>query len=187
MAGSGSGTAGRSLCLIVCGAGPAPHVGTLISLAQADGWTLQLVATAAAVPMLDLPALEAAVGSPVRTDYSGNGTGPRTRSSAPDAVIIAPATYNTINKLAVGINDTYPLNVAAEAIGRPTPVVVLPFVNTALAARRPFADAVRHLRDEGVRVLLGPGQWNPHPPGTGGQHIAQFPWQAALEAATRRA
>ena len=104
------------------------------------------------------------------------------RSSAADGLIIAPATYNTINKLALGINDTYPLNVAAEAIGRRTPVIIAPFVNTALAARRPFTTAVQQLRLEGVRVLFGAGEWTPHPPGTGAEHSARFPWNKAVEA-----
>jgi hypothetical protein len=105
-----------------------------------------------------------------------------TRSKPADAVIVAPATYNSINKLALGVNDTYALNVVAEAIGGQTPVVILPFVNSALAARRPFGQAVESLRAEGVHVLLGPGQWLPHEPGTGEQRIASFPWVTALEA-----
>ncbi|GGK73729.1 hypothetical protein GCM10012284_04530 [Mangrovihabitans endophyticus] len=84
-----------------------------------------------------------------------------------------------------GINDTYALNVAAEAIGRKTPTAILPFVNTALAARRPFRQAVEALRSEDVTVLLGPGQWKPHPPGTGDQQAHEFPWQTALLAVTR--
>jgi hypothetical protein len=42
---------------------------------------------------------------------------------------------------------------------------------------------VESLREEGVRVLFGPGQWLPHLPGTGGERIASFPWAAVLGAA----
>lgn len=170
------------LCLIVCGAGPAPHVGVLVELAQADGWTVRIVATPAAMDFLDDAELARQTGFPVRSDYGAPGQ-PRAHSSAADAVIIAPATYNTINKLALGINDTYALNVAAEAIGRGVRTVILPFVNAALAARQPFQRAVAGLRQEDVTVLYGPGQWMPHPPGTGGEHIATFPWKGALAAA----
>jgi len=100
-----------------------------------------------------------------------------------DAVIVAPATYNTINKCAQGISDTYALGVLAEAVSLPSPVVILPFVNSALAARDPFRRAVAQLRDEGVYVLLGPGQFEPHPPGTGGQQVDTFPWRLALDTA----
>ncbi|HET6481319.1 MAG TPA: flavoprotein [Actinoplanes sp.] len=173
----------KTLLIIICGAGPAPHAGRLISLANKTGWTTRVIATAAAVKMVNVAALEAFAGSPVRTDFNpnGRGTGAASSSSA-DALIIAPATYNTINKLAGGVNDSYPLNIVAEALGRRTPTAILPFVNTALAARRPFLNAVADLRSEGAKVLFGPGQWMPHPPGTGGAHLDSFPWGMALEA-----
>lgn len=173
----------QTLCVIVCGAGPAPHVGRLVDLAHADGWSVRLVATPAGLGFLDAQALAHQTASPVRHDYSPPGH-PRAHSGTADAVIIAPATYNTVNKLALGINDTYALNVAAEAIGRGVPTAVLPFVNTALAARHPFHHAVTALRGEGVTVLFGPGQWTPHPPGTGGDHLDSFPWHSALAAVT---
>jgi phosphopantothenoylcysteine synthetase/decarboxylase len=173
--------AARTLSLIVCGAGPAPRAGILVRLARAAGWRVNVIASGAALAMIDVAGLERDAGSALRTDYSAyvGRSGPR--SSAADAVIIAPATYNTVNKLALGINDTYPLNVASEAIGQGTPTAVLPFVNTALAARRPFQAAVEALRSEGVHVLFGPGERVPHPPGAGSRHLHEFPWHRPLE------
>jgi len=173
---------GRVLAVIVCGAGPAADVGALVKLAQQHGWTVQLIATPAALDFLDIPALEALTGTAVRDSYRSPGD---PRSQRADAVIVAPATYNTICKCALGISDTYALGILAEAVSLPIPVVILPFVNSALASRRPFQHAVSQLRDEGVRVLLGPGEFEPHPPGTGGQQIDAFPWQLALDEAER--
>jgi hypothetical protein len=102
-----------------------------------------------------------------------------------EAIIVAPATYNTICKLALGISDTYALGTLAEAVGRGIRVVILPFVNSALASRRPFNEAVAALREEGVRVLLGAGQWTPHPPGAGGERVSVFPWHLALDTLSR--
>ena len=53
--------------------------------------------------------------------------------------------------------------------------MVLPFVNTALAGRAPFRRSVESLRDEGVRILLGPGGIQPHPPRTGGDRTDSSP------------
>jgi phosphopantothenoylcysteine synthetase/decarboxylase len=153
----------------------------MLVLAIEQGWSVQVVATPAATKFFDVAAVEQRTGVPVRSDYR-NSSGGRRNSSA-DVLVIAPATYNTINKLAVGVNDTYALNVAAESIGRGVPTVILPFVNSALAARRPFIWAVDVLRSEGVKVLFGPDVWTPHPPGAGDQHVATFPWSAALRAA----
>jgi Flavoprotein len=171
------------LTVVVCGAGPAPQVDRLVVLAQTRGWRVGVVATPAALPFIDRQKLEAVTGSAVRCDYQTPGDG--SARSLPDAaaVVVAPATYNIICKLANGISDNYALGTLAEAIGRGLPVVVLPFVNTALAARQPFQRAVESLRAEAVRVLFGPGEWEPHPPGTGGERIADFPWAAALDAA----
>ena len=143
---------------------------------------MRVVATPAAMGFLDADALAEQSGAPIRHDYRPPGQH-RPRASASDALIVAPATYNTINKLAAGINDTYALNVVAEAIGRGTPVVILPFVNTALSARAPFQTSIKALRAEGVRVLYGPDEWEPHAPGAGDAHLTCYPWHLALAAA----
>jgi hypothetical protein len=96
----------------------------------------------------------------------------------------APATHNTINKWAHGISDTYALGLLAEAPGRGVPIVVLPYVNTALAQREAFRTSVAVLRREGVSLLLGDGGFKPHPPRTGSGTLDKFPWHIALDEAT---
>jgi hypothetical protein len=100
-----------------------------------------------------------------------------------DAIIVAPATYNTINKWANGITDNFALGILAEAVGLRVPVVVLPFVNSALASHPAFQRSVVLLRDAGIDVIHGPGRLEPHQPGTGGSKFDTFPWQQALDEA----
>ncbi len=96
---------------------------------------------------------------------------------------MAPATYNTINnKWARNISDAYPLSLLAELTGLGAPIAVLPFVNSVLAANRVFGRSVDELRAADVRVLYGPGGFEPHPPWTGGRKIASYLWQMALSA-----
>ena len=170
--------AARVLTIVVCGAGPASEVGQLVRLAQEHGWTVQVVATPAALDFIDVPAVEAQSGNPVRSQYRGPGE-PRSRIA--DAIIVAPATYNTINKWAQGISDTYALGILAETTALGIPIVVLPFVNSALASRAPFRRSVEDLRHEGVHMLLGPGGVEPHEPRTGSELIASYPWHLALD------
>jgi hypothetical protein len=170
----------RVLSVIVCGAGPATAIGTFVGLAQERGWAVQVIATPCALDFFDQAAIEKATGSPVRSQYSKPGA---PRSEIPDAIIVASATYNTINKWALGISDTYALGVLAETTALDVPVVVLPFVNTALASRPPFRRSVEALRAEGVRILLGPGGFEPHPPRTGADLIGSYPWHVALDEA----
>jgi phosphopantothenoylcysteine synthetase/decarboxylase len=140
-----------------------------------------VIATPAALDFVDIKDLEARTGHPVRSEYTKPGTGRERSLPHADAIVVAPATYNTINKWAVGISDTFALGILAEAPGLGIPVAVLPFVNAALAANPSFHTSAETLRCLGVRVLLGPGQWEPHPPGTGGSRIDTFPWDVALE------
>jgi phosphopantothenoylcysteine synthetase/decarboxylase len=170
----------RVLYLFICGAGPASRITDIVTLAQTEGWSVYCVATPAAVEhFIDVPALETATGHQVRTTYRKPGDEPLPKA---DGVIVAPATYNTINKWASGISDTYALNQLAELTGLGVPIVVLPFVNQALAANRAFHRSVDELRTAGVRVLFGPGEFEPHPPRTGGQVLDTYPWDLALKA-----
>jgi Flavoprotein len=166
------------LTVVACGAGPATEIGALIGLALDRGWMVQVVATPAALEFFDQEPIAKATGNPVRSQYSKPGA---PRSLIPDAVLVAPATYNTICKWAQGISDTYALGVLAEMTGMGTPIAVLPFVNTALAGRAPFRRSVESLRSEGVRILLGPGGFQPHPPRTGSSLIAAYPWHLGLD------
>jgi hypothetical protein len=167
---------------VVCGAGPAEQVDRLITQARARGWSVQVIATATAYEsFLDVPALERLLGLPIRISY----TTASNRRPPPDAVIVAPATYNTINKWAAGISDTYVLSLLAELTGLGTPIAVLPFVNTALAANDVFQRNLARLRAAGVTVLFGPDVLEPHPPRTAGTRLDAYPWHLALDAIER--
>jgi len=119
-------------------------------------------------------------GHPVRSDYKQPGD-PDVLPE-PNAIIVAPATCNTINKWANGISDTLALGLVTEAIGKKLPLVALPFTNKAQAAHPAFERSIRDLRSYGVTVLYGPEVYELHEPGTGSQHLDRFPWGKALEA-----
>lgn len=173
----------RHLRIIVCAAGPAGDVANLIDIAHERSWTAEVAATSNARDFIDIPAIERLTGNQVRSTYQISEGGHRVLPPV-DALIVAPATYNTVNKLALGIADTYVLSSAAELIGRNIPTVVIPFVNAALGSRAPFPRAVTALRAEGVRVLLGPkDEWQHHAPGTGEEQRVRFPWRAAFQIA----
>ncbi|MFF0269280.1 flavoprotein [Kribbella sp. NPDC004536] len=175
----------RVLHLFICGAGPAARIHEMIDLAHDDGWDVYCVATESAVQhFLDVDAVAELSGHPVRTTYRRPGDTP---TPNPDAVVVAPATYNTINKWAAGIADNYPLTQLAELTGLGVRIVALPFVNQALAANSTFIRSVAELRTSGVAVLFGPGEFEPHPPRTGDAAASRFPWKLALEAARQQA
>lgn len=171
----------RVLYIIVCAAGPASRAVRLVEAAVTDGWEVCVIATPAAEAggFLDVPAVEAVSGRPVRSDW--RRAGEEKRNPPPDAVIVAPMTMNSVNKWAAGITDTYALGLLTEAVGLGLPVVALPFWSTALDAHPATRRSVRILRELGVRVLYGPDAWEPHEPGTGGERLDGYPWRLALE------
>ncbi|SIO84377.1 Phosphopantothenoylcysteine decarboxylase homolog [Nocardiopsis sp. JB363] len=167
----------KTLYVVVCAAGPASDVGKLVDLAQEQGWTVQVMATPSAVSFIDVEALEKQTGRLVRSQHRAPG---EPRSPKADAIIIAPATFNTINKLANGIADNYVLDVVNEAIGLGVPTVVLPFINSAYMNREPMERSIRILQEENVKILIGEEYFEPHPPGSGGSNIKNFPWEKTL-------
>jgi phosphopantothenoylcysteine synthetase/decarboxylase len=173
----------RVLYVIACGAGPAPEIGRLVDQAQQRRWDVHLIATPAAVSFLDIGGLEAQTGHAVRSEHRPAGPGQARSLPRANAIVVAPATYNTINKWAMGVSDNYALGILAESVGLGIPTVVLPFVNAALAAHPAFQRSVVVLRDAHVAVVLGPGEFEPHPPGTGADRLDSFPWHRALDRA----
>lgn len=71
----------------------------------------------------------------------------------PGLTLVAPATFNTVNKVAQGIADTLPHSLIAEAIGAKWPVIIAPSLNRELAAHPQFAKSIAVLRSWGVTVL----------------------------------
>jgi len=68
-------------------------------------------------------------------------------------VLFAPCSFNSLNKLAHGIADSLALSVAAEAIGRGTPVIVGPSLNAPLL-NHPLAQAsLKTLPSWGVTMV----------------------------------
>jgi phosphopantothenoylcysteine decarboxylase len=153
------------LYVIACAAPPARDVGRLIAAARAEGWTTCLLATPSAVRFMDMTALADLTGFPVRSEYKNPGE--PDVLPPPDAIIVAPATVNTINKWAAGICDTLPLGILAESFGLKLPVVAVPWTSAAHAAHPVLAESLGRLRSWGVHVLDV-------------RDAGELPWQRAL-------
>jgi phosphopantothenoylcysteine synthetase/decarboxylase len=174
------GTARRVLYVIVCGSPVARDVGKLVDLAKQERWDVCVVATPDGRKFIDVPALAAQTGHPVRSAYKNPGD-PDVLPD-PNAIIVAPATTNTVNKFAAGIADTLPLGLLVEGLGKGLPMVLMPYTNAAMAAHPAFLENIQRLRGWGVVVLFGSEVVKLHPPGTGEGRTEDFPWHLALAA-----
>jgi phosphopantothenoylcysteine decarboxylase len=166
------------LYLIVCAAPPAADAVAGVRLARAAGWDTCVLTTPSGRRFTDTARLRRATGYPVRSEYKNPGE--PDLLPPPDAILVAPATVNTVNKWALGICDTLALGLLVEAIGQRLPVVAVPATNPEHAAHPAFAENLAKLRSWGVTMLIPdrapPGQ--PGPP---------FPWAQALAALSRPA
>jgi phosphopantothenoylcysteine synthetase/decarboxylase len=68
-------------------------------------------------------------------------------------VLVAPCSFDSLNKLAGGIADNLALSVTAEAIGRSTPVLIGVACNTPLWAHPRAQESAATLRRWGCTVL----------------------------------
>ncbi|MFD6971080.1 flavoprotein [Streptomyces sp. NPDC059949] len=162
------------LYVVVCAAGIADEVGTLITAAQERNWDVGVIATPQSLPFLDVPAIEAQTGFRMRSAWRSPGDD---RPLPPaDAIAVAPATFNTVNKWAAGTADTLALAILCEAYGTGIPTAVLPHVNAALAAHPAYRRSLAELREMGVLF----GGHEPHGPQSGGG-ADPFPWEQALD------
>ena len=168
------------LYAIVCGSPVARYVGTFVSMAQGDGWLVCVVATPDGRRFLDVATLVEQTGFPVRTRYRNPGD--PDMLPAADALVVAPATVNTVNKWALGIADTLALGLLIEGFGLGLPTVVMPYTNEAMAAHPAFRESLDRLARWGVRVVFGDDVLAMPKPGTAEAHAGTFPWHLALKA-----
>jgi phosphopantothenoylcysteine synthetase/decarboxylase len=174
----------RVLYLIVCGSPASRGAATAVRLAQADDWEVCVVASPDGLKFIDLAGLSALTGHPVRHQYKYPGE--PDLLPAPDAMLVAPATVNTVNKWAAGIADTLALGLIVEGVGKGLPIVAVPFTNSAMANHPAFPRSIAQLREWGVTVLYGDGEVPAFLPGAGESIVDAFPWRLALDTVRER-
>ncbi|KWX02113.1 flavoprotein [Carbonactinospora thermoautotrophica] len=169
------------LYVVACGGPPAADVPEFASRMLDKGWRVCVLATPSALRWLDTARLEKLTGYPVRSEYRQPGEVSGYPSA--DAIAVAPATFNTVNKWAVGISDTYALGVLQEALAWGRPIIVVPWVNAALGSHPLFLPNLDVLRSWGVRVIHDAASMPK--PGTGPSSARFFPWAALQEELSR--
>jgi len=161
------------LYLIACGAPPASQLPAFVRGAQLQRWDVCVIVTPDGTRFVDAGNLAGLTGHPVRSRYKRPDE--PDILPPPDALAVAPATFNTINKWAQGISDTLALGLLNEAVGLRLPMVAVPWPNAALAAHPAFLRSVATLREWGVTLILDPARL-PQPRGP----ESVFPWNELL-------
>ncbi|HUP21977.1 MAG TPA: flavoprotein [Thermoanaerobaculia bacterium] len=140
--------------LVITGAGTARRAPDLLVSLTTLGPTLVVLTTPNAArivaPRELTLALDGRPGHRVVESYFDDAILPRPPYGL---VLVAPCSFDSLNKLALGIADNLALSVVAEAIGRQTPVIVAVSVNPPLWAHPQARRSVETLRSWGVEVI----------------------------------
>lgn len=174
--------------LVVGAAGGADSARTSFVLPAIErGWQVAVTLTPTAGSWLaesgELAELEAVTGLPVR--IAPRDPGEKSPHPPVSCYVVAPASANTVAKLALGIADNQALTTVGEALGNlATPVVLFPRVNAAHARHPAWEGHLAALRTAGVHLVYGPEVWKLHeprqaPPGR------ELPWDSIIATVDR--
>jgi phosphopantothenoylcysteine synthetase/decarboxylase len=158
------------LYVIACGGYPAGQLPAFVSFARAAGWDVCVIATPDGAKFLDAAHLAELTGHPVRVQYKQPGE--PDVLPPPRAFVIAPATFNTVNKLAHGISDTLALGLLNEGVGLGLPIIAVPWPNAPLARHPVFRRSLATLREWRVTVIIDPARLP-----QASAEPAAFPWE----------
>ncbi len=151
----------RVLYVITCGNSSAPRVYEFIEVAQRREWDVCSILTPNGRKFVDSDRLTQLTGHPVRSEYK-HPDEPDVLPPA-DAIVAFPATFNTINKWAMGISDTLAVGLLSEYTGLKKPVIAVPCFKTGggLDTNPAFPRSIRLLRKAGVRIIYEPDLYPP--------------------------
>ncbi|MFH1391516.1 MAG: bifunctional phosphopantothenoylcysteine decarboxylase/phosphopantothenate--cysteine ligase CoaBC [Candidatus Diapherotrites archaeon] len=118
----------KTVVLGVCGSIAAVRAFDVVRLLRMKGFNIQVLMSKGAEGIITKDAMEWASGNPVITKITGKVEHVKFfgKKGIGDLMLIAPATANTISKIAMAIDDTPITTFATIAIGSKKPVLIAP-------------------------------------------------------------
>ena len=150
---------GRRVVLGISGSIAAIEIPRIVRELIRHGAEVRAVMSPEAQRLLTPEAVEFATGHPPVLQLTGNvehvtllGPGP----GQADLYLVAPATANTISKIAHGIDDTPVTSCASVALGGHVPMLLVPAMHSLMEANPAIRENLDRLRSWGVELLFGP-------------------------------
>ena len=140
------------ICTLIVTAAPLARRAAAVATGLAEaGWTVVTVPTPNAASWSDVES-ESTVILPHERPPGAHASQVSAREA--DLLLVCPATFNTINKAALGIADTPAHSLLCELLGNPaTTTVMVPMVTPGLWDHPAVAENARRLADMGVRFV----------------------------------
>ena len=138
----------KNIYFIVTGAKKAKLAEKIIAEMISEGAKVFTIPTKASLQFINLKKLKKIKGNIVKTDWSDKIELPKE-----DAVLISPCTFNTLNCLAAGLADTYPLCLVASSLGNKVPIFIAPAMNKSLWEHPIIKENIAKLENWGCRII----------------------------------
>lgn len=153
----GSELAGKTVVLGITGSVAAVRASDLARLLMRHGAEVRPVMTQAACGLIHPDLMEWATGHKPVTELTGAIEHVDLVGNVPiraDVLVIAPATANTIGKMACGIDDSPVTTFFTTAFGEGVPVVLVPAMHRSMYDHPFVVENLAKLERAGVRVLM---------------------------------
>ena len=145
---------GKKILLGISGGIAAYKSAELLRRLQDQGVEIRVVMTAAACEFITPLTFQALSGHPVAIDLldteSESAMGHIELARWADAIVIAPATANTLGKLAYGLADDL---LSAVCLASTSPLAVAPAMNHVMWSQQATQDNLNSLRQRGVHIF----------------------------------
>lgn len=142
---------GHVLYLVVCAAPGANNTLDRVHLEQANGHEVCVIATERALAWFDVAAVEVTTGHAIQTSMRRYGE--PIAEPLGDAVVVSPASLNTIAKIALGLADDMPTGLVCEALGSGVPVTIETQVGGAFGQHPALPGYLATLRSWGATII----------------------------------
>ncbi|GAC1360901.1 MAG: flavoprotein [Ktedonobacteraceae bacterium] len=147
------------LVIVVCAARSAQDIQELVVLARNAGWDVRVLATPNAAAFIDQPLLQDLTNHAVELYSSPDSY---LCSCTPAAVVVVPATFNTLKKWARGEADTFALQLLSRWDVSTIPILAVPRASKELAQEPAFFPSLALLKQRGVHILYEPDAYPPN-------------------------
>jgi phosphopantothenoylcysteine decarboxylase/phosphopantothenate--cysteine ligase len=152
----GSELAGKRIILAVTGSIAATESTKVARCLMRHGAEVFPVMTSAARDIIGSRSLEWATGNPVVTEITGRVEHLQLAGEWPGAchlLLVAPATANTIGKIAAAVDDTPVTTVATAAIGSGIPVMIAPGMHECMYRHPVVMENIEKLKSIGIAFI----------------------------------
>lgn len=142
----------QNLALCITGSVAAVKCPELARKLMRQGCEVKTIMSEMATNLITPDLMHWATGNPVVTELTGAIEHVELAQWA-DTILVAPATANTIGKIANGIDDTPPTSLISVAQGLEKPIVIVPAMHKSMYTHEIIEDNISRLKEVGMRFI----------------------------------